>query len=183
LGPVRPGCSSHPAPESLDEHAHHLEREVGGLLDHEQKLSLSHHGQPTGAQGHRGRAPFVPIDHRQLAHEFARPSCVDGLTVFPMHSDLASLPLTAILAVPYDHKSGMLLRGRYVEEMSPTQLVIPAEVIERLMRHVFKVKRIFDALFAVVSVAMLLAVVLVMTLSLRLRQVEMDTIFKLRCSR
>jgi putative ABC transport system permease protein len=107
----------------------------------------------------------------------------ENIDTYHLHGDLASLPLTAILAVPYDHKSGMPLRGRYVEEMSPTQLVIPAEVIERLMRHIFKVKRIFDALFAVVSVAMLLAVVMVMTLSLRFRQVEMDTIFKLGCCR
>jgi putative ABC transport system permease protein len=107
----------------------------------------------------------------------------ENIDTFHLHGDLASLPLTAILAVPYDHKSGVLLRGRYVEETSPTQIVIPAEVIERLMGHIFKIKRVFDALFAVVSVAMLLAVALVMTLSSRLREPETDTMFKLGCSR
>jgi putative ABC transport system permease protein len=107
----------------------------------------------------------------------------ENIDTFHVHGDLTSLPLTAILAVPYDHKAGVLLRGRYVEETSPTQIVVPAEVIERLMRHVFKITRVFDALFAVVSVAMLLAVALVMALSLRLRQAEMDTMFKLGCSR
>jgi putative ABC transport system permease protein len=107
----------------------------------------------------------------------------ENIDTFHWHGDLTSLPLTAIIAVPHDHKSGVLLRGRYVEETSPTQVVIPAEVIEGLMRHIFKVKRVFDALFAVVSVAMLLTVVLVISLSLRLRQREMETMFKLGCSR
>jgi putative ABC transport system permease protein len=107
----------------------------------------------------------------------------ENIDTFHWHGDLASLPLTAIIAVPYDHKSGVLLRGRYVEEASPTQIVMPTEAIERLMRHIFKIKGVFDALLAVVSVAMLLAVALVMTLSLRLRQAEMDTMFKLGCSR
>jgi hypothetical protein len=70
-----------------------------------------------------------------------------------------------------------------MEETSPTQIVIPTEVIERLMRQIFKIKRVFDALLAVVSLAMLLAVVPVMTLSLRLRHAEMEIMFKLGCSR
>jgi hypothetical protein len=47
----------------------------------------------------------------------------------------------------------------------------------------WKIKRTFEALFAVVSVVTLLAVVLVMVLSWRLRQAEMSTMFKLGCSR
>ena len=107
----------------------------------------------------------------------------ENIDTFHFHGDLTSLPLTAILAVPYNHKSGVLLRGRYLEETHPAQMVIPTEVIERLLHHIFKIKRVFDAIFAVVSVAMLLTVVLVMTLSLRLRHAEMDTMFKLGCSR
>ena len=57
------------------------------------------------------------------------------------------------------------------------------EVIERLMRHIFKIKRIFEAIFAVVSVVTLLAVVLVMALSWRLRQAEIRPYSRLGCSR
>jgi putative ABC transport system permease protein len=106
-----------------------------------------------------------------------------NIDTFHFHGDITRLPLTAILAGPADHKSGVLLRGRYVEVASPTQIVIPTEVIETLMRHIFKIKRIFAAIFVVVSVVTLLAVVLVMALSWRLRQEEMRTMFKLGCSR
>jgi putative ABC transport system permease protein len=107
----------------------------------------------------------------------------ENIDTFHFHGDITRLPLTAILAVPSDHKSSILLRGRYVEAASPTQIVMPTAVIDRLMRHIFKLKRIFEALFAVVSVVTLLAVVLVMVLSWRLRQAEISTMFKLGCSR
>ena len=43
--------------------------------------------------------------------------------------------------------------------------------------------QIFDIIFTVVSAAMLLAIVLIMVLSLRLRQPEIETMYKLGCSR
>jgi putative ABC transport system permease protein len=144
------------------------------------------HGHEDVARATDAQVRLEQRDHHVVAsaklvhHTEITPENID---TFHWHGDLTSLPLTAIIAVPYDHKSGVLLRGRYVEDTSSTQIVMPLEVIERLMRHIFKIKRIFDALLAVVSVAMLMAVVLVMTLSLRLRQAEMDIMFKLGCSR
>ena len=105
----------------------------------------------------------------------------ENIDTFHFHGNMADLPLTAILAVPYDYKSGVLLRGRYVAETTLTQIVIPITVIEGLIRQLFKIKRIFETIFAVVSVAMCLAIILVMTL--RLRQAEMEAMFKLGCSR
>ena len=107
----------------------------------------------------------------------------ENIDTFHFHGNMADLPLTAILAVPYDYKSAVLLRGRYVAETTLTQIVIPITVIEGLIRQLFKIKRIFETIFAVVSVAMCLAIILVMTLSLRLRQAEMEAMFKLGCSR
>ena len=49
----------------------------------------------------------------------------ENIDTFHFHGDITRLPLTAILAVPSDHKSGVLLRGRYVEAASPTQIVRP----------------------------------------------------------
>jgi len=56
-------------------------------------------------------------------------------------------------------------------------------VIAALLQNVFKIKQVLDIIFTVVSVAMLLAIVLIMTLSLRLRQPEIETMYKLGCSR
>jgi putative ABC transport system permease protein len=137
----------------------------------------------------RASDPQVRLDQRDT-HVVASAQLVqyteitpENIDTFHFHGELTSLPLTAILAVPHDHKSGVLLRGRYLEEAHPAQIVIPTEVIGRLLHQIFKVKRVFEAIFAVVSVVMLLAVVLVMALSLRLRHAEIDTMVKLGCSR
>jgi putative ABC transport system permease protein len=102
---------------------------------------------------------------------------------FHFHGNTATFPLTAILAVPHDDKSATLLRGRYLGETLPSQIVRPTEVIAALLQNVFKFKQVLDIIFTVVSVAMLLAIVLIMTLSLRLRQPEIETMYKLGCSR
>jgi putative ABC transport system permease protein len=102
---------------------------------------------------------------------------------FHFHGDTSTFPLTAILAVPHDDKSATLLRGRYLGEALPSQIVRPTEVIATLLQNIFKIKQVLDIIFTVVSVAMLLAIVLIMILSLRLRQPEIETMYKLGCSR
>jgi putative ABC transport system permease protein len=107
----------------------------------------------------------------------------DNLDSFHFHGDTSTFPLTAILAVPYDDKSATLLRGRYLAEAIPSQIVRPTEVIAALLQNIFKIKQVLDIIFTVVSVAMVLAIVLIMILSLRLRQPEIETMYKLGCSR
>lgn len=107
----------------------------------------------------------------------------DNIDSFHFHGDTSTFPLTAILAVPHDDKSATLLRGRYLAETISSQIVRPTEVIAALLQNIFKIKQVLNIIFTVVSVAMVLAIVLIMTLSLRLRQPEIETMYKLGCNR
>ena len=51
------------------------------------------------------------------------------------------------------------------------------------MQNIFRIKNVLDAVISVVALATILAIILVFALSLRLRQGEISTIFKLGCSR
>ena len=102
---------------------------------------------------------------------------------FHFHGDPSRFPLTAIIAVPHDAKSATLLMGRYLPESASVQLIRPVDVVQALLRNVFKIQRVLNIVFAVVSVAMLLTIFLVIALSLRLRQPEIETMYRLGCSR
>ena len=107
----------------------------------------------------------------------------DNIDSFHLHGDAINFPLTAVLALPYDEKSGTILQGRYLKKEMPYQIVRPKEVIDTLMANIFKIRNVLDAVIFLVGSATLLALVLVFSLSLRLREREIDVIFKLGCSR
>jgi putative ABC transport system permease protein len=62
-------------------------------------------------------------------------------------------------------------------------MVRPERIIDALLENIFKIKNVLDAVILIVGISTLLALLLVFFLSLRLRQREIDTIFKLGCSR
>ena len=108
---------------------------------------------------------------------------IDG---FHFHGDPADYPITSVIALPHDEKAGAMLRGRYVstgDEFETQQILVPGEVVEGLLANIFRIKNVLDAVILVVGIATVLALVLVFALSLRLRQREIRTIFKLGCSR
>ena len=107
----------------------------------------------------------------------------ENIDSFHLHGDSAEFPLTAVLAVPYDEKSGTILQGRYLTKETDYQIVQPKDVIDTLMANIFKIRNVLDAVIMLVGTATLLALVLVFSLSLRLREREIDVIFKLGCSR
>jgi len=107
----------------------------------------------------------------------------DNIDSFHFHGNTSGYPLTAVIAVPYNEKSGTILRGRYLSKDETHQIVKPGEVIYGLLQNIFRIKNVLDAVIAVVALATILALVLVFTLSLRLRQREIKTIFKLGCAR
>ena len=107
----------------------------------------------------------------------------DNIESFHFHGNLAAYPITAVIAVPYNEKSGTILRGRYLSKDETHQIVKPGEVIAGLLQNIFRIKNVLDAVIAVVALATILALVLVFVLSFRLRQREVNTIFKLGCSR
>ena len=107
----------------------------------------------------------------------------DNMDSFHFHGNTSQFPLTSIIAVPHDAKSATLLMGRYLPETSTVQLIKPVDVVQALMENIFKIRRVLNVIFAVVSVAMLLTIFLVIALSLRLRQPEIETMYRLGCSR
>ena len=106
-----------------------------------------------------------------------------NMATFHFHGNLSTYPISAVIADPYDAKSGTILRGRYLSKEETLQIVKPEVVIDSLLQNIFRIKNVLDAVIAVVALATVLAVILVFALSLRLRQREIQTIFKIGCSR
>jgi putative ABC transport system permease protein len=107
----------------------------------------------------------------------------DNIDSFHFHGDIGQYPISAVIAVPYDEKAGTILRGRYLAKEETRQIVKPGNVIDGLLQNIFRIKNVLDAVISVVALATILAIILVFALSLRLRQGEISTIFKLGCSR
>lgn len=108
------------------------------------------------------------------------PQNIDG---FHFHGDLSDYPITAAIVDAADRKSATILQGRYLETEDPYQITAPRVVIDGLLQTVFRVKKVIDGVVLVVGVAVVLTVILVFALSLRLREREIQTMFKLGCSR
>src|ERR1039457_310085 len=106
-----------------------------------------------------------------------------NVTLFHMHGDPATFPISAIIAAPRDEKSAAILRGRYQDPKALVQLLVPKAVMAGTLDLVFRVKRFFDAQALLVGVATALLLSLVVLLSLRLRRGEMETMFKIGCAR
>ncbi|MGB3052274.1 MAG: ABC transporter permease [Polyangiales bacterium] len=101
---------------------------------------------------------------------------------FHFHGDSSSYPVTAAIVVPRDEKSGVLLRGRFVD--APTrQLVRPAQVVDSLNKQIFRFERVLEIIVWTVGLATAVMFVLVMVLSWRLRAEELRTMTRLGCSR
>jgi len=110
----------------------------------------------------------------------------ENIDSFHFHGSPDSYPITAVIALPRDEKAGAILRGRYIGTANSSesqQIQVPGTIVGELLATVFRVKSILDAVILVVAIATLLALTLVFALSLRLRQREIQTIFKLGCSR
>lgn len=103
----------------------------------------------------------------------------DNIDSFHLHGDQATFPLTAVLTVPFDAKSGTILQGRYLDKDIDYQIVEPAKVIDSLMASIFRIRNVLDAIIVVVGSATVMALVLVFALSLRLREKEIATIYRL----
>jgi putative ABC transport system permease protein len=60
---------------------------------------------------------------------------------------------------------------------------VPETVIESLLVTIFQIKQVIEVVLAVVGITTFLAIGLVLFLSLRLREKEIDTVFRLGGSR
>ena len=107
----------------------------------------------------------------------------ENINTFHFHGDPADFPLSAIIAVPHDEKSGTLLAGKYLAPDETMQIVRPVTIVNELLAMIFRVKRFFDVQSVFVALATFLLVGLIMVLSARLRTREMETLFKIGCAR
>jgi len=111
----------------------------------------------------------------------------DNIDRFHFHGDPTQYPLSAVIVVPNDDKAGTILRGRYLigdgEGDAVHQLVVPGTVIDGLLANIFRIKNVLDAVIFIVAIATVLALTLVFALSIRLRQREFQTVFRIGGSR
>lgn len=103
----------------------------------------------------------------------------ENIDSFHFHGDPEQYPLSAVIVLPNDDKSGTILRGRYQEIEGLHQLAVPGTVIDGLLANIFRIKNVLDAVIFVVAIATVLALALVFALSLRLRQREIGTVFRI----
>ncbi len=59
---------------------------------------------------------------------------------FHFHGDRREFPVTAVIAVPHDHKSATLLMGRYQSPSDPSQMVKPVTVMNELLDTILTVE-------------------------------------------
>ncbi|MHC4848672.1 MAG: FtsX-like permease family protein, partial [Planctomycetota bacterium] len=107
----------------------------------------------------------------------------DNVGGFHFHGSSATHPVTAVLALPPNEKSRALLLGRYLGRDEPCQILEPRAVMDELIATVVRVRGYVLAVSLLLGVATLGTVVLVFTLSIRLRRGEVETMRKIGCSR
>ena len=122
----------------------------------------------------------VIANARLVEYTEITPANIDS---FHFHGAPEDYPLSAVITVPHDEKSATILRGRYLDGSSGYQLVVPETVIDGLLANIFRIKHMLDAVILVVAVATILALLLVFALSIRLRQREIQTVFRIGGSR
>ncbi|MEM9970693.1 MAG: ABC transporter permease, partial [Pseudomonadota bacterium] len=103
----------------------------------------------------------------------------DNIESFHFHGDQDDFPATAVIVVPNDTRSATILKGRYLDSESPTQLFEPATVIQGLVNRIFRIKALLDVVTAIIAVAAVAAIGLAVFLSYRLRAKEISTAVKL----
>ena len=99
----------------------------------------------------------------------------DNIGSFHFHGNPQDYLINAVIAVPKDKKSELMLRGRYEQGASDVQLVLPEEVIEELVDTVISVRDLLLLAALSIGVATLLVTTLVFLLSIQLRKREIAT--------
>ena len=107
----------------------------------------------------------------------------NNIDSFHFHGNISEFPVSSVIAIAPDKKSETLLIGRYETGVDDAQIVVPLNEVNQLMSIVFRVKQFFDANAFLIAISTFLLLFLVVLLSLKLRSREMDTMFRLGCSR
>jgi len=103
----------------------------------------------------------------------------ENLASFHFHGREEELPVSAIIAVARDDKSGVLLEGRYADGQGRISPVRSVEVMANLLGTILTVRQYVLAAVLLVAAATLAAMALVFFLSIRLRRQEILTMTRM----
>jgi putative ABC transport system permease protein len=103
----------------------------------------------------------------------------ENVSSFHFHGDPGTFPVTSVVVLPNEDKSGALLQGRYLGDDEQVQVVKPVDVMEDLLGTIFTVRTYVMAGVVVLAIATLATMALVFILSLQLRRREMETMEKI----
>ncbi len=98
----------------------------------------------------------------------------ENIGSFHFHGDVKDYPITALIVLPRDKQSGLMLRGRY-QESPAVQLLVPGEVVDELVSTVVTVRELLLLAIFSIGLATLLITALVFLLSIQLRKAEIAT--------
>lgn len=107
----------------------------------------------------------------------------ENMASFHFHGSLDDFPISAIIVKAADVKRETILEAQYQNNDRGLQFIRPVESLETLMSTLFKVKRLVNVNTWLIGISTALLTGLVMLLSLKLRQGEMETMFKIGCER
>ena len=107
----------------------------------------------------------------------------ENIREFHFHGESSDFPLSAIIVVPPDEKSATLLRGRYQNNDSGYQMLVPGNVLDDLLETVFTVQNYIILGLMMLSLATVAVVTLVFLLSQQLRRGEFMTLKHMGASR
>lgn len=107
----------------------------------------------------------------------------ENIGSFHFHGDPSGFPVDAVLVVPRDRKSGVVLRGRYAEPGGDVQMVVPRRVIDEVVATLFSIRNAMLAVSLGLGVATIATAALVFALSIRLRRRELETMRRIGAPR
>ena len=107
---------------------------ISGLAHGHDNVNAAREGDPGVLKREEGNvvANATVLSYTQITPE--------NLQSFHFHGDPDGFPVDAVLAVPADRKSGILLRGRYEEEGTAVQMLVPSQVVNEVLETMFSVR-------------------------------------------
>jgi putative ABC transport system permease protein len=146
---------------------------ISGLAHGHENVNMAREGDRAVLRREEGN---VVANATVLSYTEITPQNIDS---FHFHGDPDGFPVDAILAVPADRKSAILLRGRYEEQDTAVQMLVPPDVVNEVLETMFSVRNYVILGSIAVGVATLVTAALVFVLSIRLRRREIETIRKI----
>jgi putative ABC transport system permease protein len=107
----------------------------------------------------------------------------ENVAEFHFHGASDDFPLSSVIVVPPEEKSGALLRGRYQDNDLGLQLIVPSAVLDDLLETVFTVQNYVILGLAMLSLATIAVITLVFLLSQQLRKGEFHTLSRIGASK